>query len=90
MLGVLFLNACSRSNKSAEGLYGYSAAEPLGRYAEELLTDAREFDVAYEIDNRIRIGERWLRQFPKKTKIGNIVLTVPHNTPFYDYDGTLV
>lgn len=77
-------------NRSAELLYGYSAEEALGQDAIELLTDTRDFDVAYDIVHRIKMGERWTGQFPAKTKTGERVLVVATNTPFYDDDGTLV
>lgn len=88
--GILFANACLCRNRSAELLYGYSAEEALGQDAIELLTDTRDFDVAYDIVHRIKMGERWTGQFPAKTKTGERVLVVATNTPFYDDDGTLV
>lgn len=71
-------------------LYGYSAEEALGRDVIELLTDAQDFDVAYDIVHRLKMGERWTGQFPTKTKMGERLLVLATNTPFYDDDGTLV
>ncbi|XP_031257757.1 serine/threonine-protein kinase BCK1/SLK1/SSP31-like isoform X2 [Pistacia vera] len=77
-------------NRSAENLYGYSAAEALGHNAIELLSDPRDFDVAHNMVHRVTMGERWTGQFPVKNKTGERFLAVVTNTPFYDDDGTLV
>ncbi|PIN19218.1 Tyrosine kinase [Handroanthus impetiginosus] len=77
-------------NRTAENLYGYTAAEALGQDAIELLTDPRDFDVANNIVNRVMMGEGWTGQFPVKNKRGERFLAVASNTPFYDDDGTLV
>ncbi|KAL2488432.1 PAS domain-containing protein tyrosine kinase family protein [Forsythia ovata] len=77
-------------NRSAENLYGYSAAEALGQDAIELLIDTRDFAVASDIVHRVAMGEGWTGQFPVKTKRGDRFLAVVTNTPFYNDDGTLV
>ncbi|KAL5996459.1 hypothetical protein ACLOJK_026538 [Asimina triloba] len=77
-------------NRSAEHLYGYSAAEALGQDAIELLVDAHDFDIASDIINRITMGESWTGQFPVKNKSGDHFFAVATNTPFYDDDGHLV
>lgn len=77
-------------NRTAESLYGYSAAEALGQDAIELLTDPRDFDIASNIVQRVTMGESWTGQFPAKNKIGDRFLAVATNTPFYDDDGTLI
>ncbi|KAL5989377.1 hypothetical protein ACLOJK_010267 [Asimina triloba] len=77
-------------NRSAEHLYGYSAAEALGQDAIELLVDAHDFDIASNIINRITMGESWTGQFPVKNKSGDHFFAVATNTPFYDDDGHLV
>ncbi|KAF2312733.1 hypothetical protein GH714_039800 [Hevea brasiliensis] len=45
-------------NRTAEILYGYSAAEALGQDAIELLVDPQEFPVANNIVHRVTTGER--------------------------------
>ncbi|KAK4725791.1 hypothetical protein R3W88_030708 [Solanum pinnatisectum] len=77
-------------NRTAEKLYGYSAAEALGNDLIELLTDARDHDAANNIVQRVIRGESWTGQFPVKNKQGERFLVVATNTPFYDDDGTLL
>ncbi|CAK9138886.1 unnamed protein product [Ilex paraguariensis] len=77
-------------NRTAEHLYGYSAAEALEQDAIELLTDAQHFAMANNIVHRVTMGESWTGQFPIKNKRGDRFLVVATNTPFYDDDGTLV
>ncbi|MCD7464220.1 hypothetical protein HAX54_052311 [Datura stramonium] len=77
-------------NRTAEKLYGYSAAEALGRDLIELLTDARDHDAANNIVHRVIRGESWTGQFPVKNKQGDRFLVVATDTPFYDDDGTLL
>ncbi|KAK6913682.1 Serine-threonine/tyrosine-protein kinase, catalytic domain [Dillenia turbinata] len=77
-------------NRTAEHLYGYSAAEALGQDAIELLIDARDFAIANNINNRVLMGESWTGQFPVKNKFGERFCVIATNTPFYDDDGTLV
>ncbi|XP_055814192.1 uncharacterized protein LOC129883576 isoform X2 [Solanum dulcamara] len=77
-------------NRTAEKLYGYSAAEALGRDLIELLTDAQDHDAANNIVRRVIRGESWTGQFPVKNKQGDRFLVVATDTPFYDDDGTLL
>ncbi|MBA0559154.1 hypothetical protein Golob_016132, partial [Gossypium lobatum] len=77
-------------NRTAEKLYGYSAAEALGQDAIELLVDHRDFSVAHGIVHRVMMGESWTGQFPVKNKMGERFSAVATNTPFYDDDGSLV
>ncbi|KAJ7955239.1 Kinase family protein [Quillaja saponaria] len=77
-------------NRSAENLYGHSAAEALGRDVIELLTDPRDSAVANNIVHRVTTGESWTGQFPVKNKMGERFVIIATDTPFYDDDGTLV
>ncbi|KAB2014842.1 hypothetical protein ES319_D09G255500v1 [Gossypium barbadense] len=77
-------------NRTAEKLYGYSAAEALGQDAIELLVDHRDFSVAHGIVHRVMMGESWTGQFPVKNKMEERFSAVATNTPFYDDDGSLV
>ncbi|CAA3017809.1 Tyrosine kinase [Olea europaea subsp. europaea] len=77
-------------NRSAEDLYGYSAAEALGQDVTELLIDTRDFAVGSDIVNRVAKGESWTGQFPIKTKRGDRFIADVTNSPFCHDDGTLV
>ncbi|KAJ7980396.1 Kinase family protein [Quillaja saponaria] len=77
-------------NQSAENLYGYSAAEALGRHITDLLVDPNDFSVANDIVRRNTMGESWTGQFPVKNKMGERFIVIATNTPFYDDDDTLV
>uniref|UniRef100_M1CHH3 Map3k delta-1 protein kinase n=1 Tax=Solanum tuberosum TaxID=4113 RepID=M1CHH3_SOLTU len=77
-------------NRTAEKLYGYSAAEALGSDLIEFLTDARDHDAANNIVHRVIRGKSWTVQFPVTNKQGDRFLVVAIDTPFYDDDGTLL
>ncbi|XP_040935072.1 uncharacterized protein [Gossypium hirsutum] len=73
-------------NKTAEKLYGYSAAEALEQDAIQLLVDHRDFAVALNIVHCVMTGDSWTGQFPFKNKMGERFLAVATYTPFYDED----
>ncbi|MCE3050736.1 hypothetical protein HAX54_047970 [Datura stramonium] len=77
-------------NRSAEQLYGYSAAEAIGQDLLELITDRTDHAVAKIIIHRVKMGENWTGQFPVKNKQGDRFLVVATDTPLYDDDGTFV
>ncbi|KAF9677212.1 hypothetical protein SADUNF_Sadunf08G0084500 [Salix dunnii] len=77
-------------NRTAENLYGYSAAEALGQDAVELLIDPRDYAVANGIIQRVSTGEKWEGKFPVKNKMTERFTAVATNTPLYDDDGALV
>ncbi|XP_021906874.1 probable serine/threonine-protein kinase DDB_G0282963 isoform X1 [Carica papaya] len=77
-------------NRTAENLYGYSAAEALGQDAVEILVDPRDFPLARNIIHRVSMGERWTGEFPVKNKMGEKFSAIATNTPFYDDEGTLI
>ena len=77
-------------NRTAENLYGYSAAEALGQDAIELLIDPRDYAVANGIVQRVSMGEKWTGKFPVKNKMAERFTVVATNTPLYDDDGALV
>ncbi|KAA3481192.1 dual specificity mitogen-activated protein kinase kinase 1-like isoform X1 [Gossypium australe] len=76
----------ARRNKTAEKLYGYSAAEALEQDAIQLLVDHRDFAVALNIVHCVMTGDSWTGQFPFKNKMGERFLAVATYTPFYDED----
>lgn len=77
-------------NRSAERLYGFSAAEVLGKDAVELLVDPQDFALAHNIMQSVFHGENWTGQFPVKNKMGERFTIVATNTPFCDDDGSVV
>ncbi|CAI9118963.1 OLC1v1020600C4 [Oldenlandia corymbosa var. corymbosa] len=77
-------------NRSAEKLYGHTAAEALGRNPIELLAETRDFNVAGHIVQRVALGQSWTGQFPVKNKKGERFMVIVTNTPFFDDDGTMV
>ncbi|KAK4755677.1 hypothetical protein SAY87_009434 [Trapa incisa] len=77
-------------NRTAENLYGYSAAEALGKDAIELLIDPQDFDLANKIVEHVKMGEHCTGQIPVKNKAGEKLLAVATNSPFYDDENSLV
>ncbi|KAG2726881.1 hypothetical protein I3843_01G129700 [Carya illinoinensis] len=77
-------------NRTAENLYGYSAAEALGQDAIELLIEPQSFSVANNVVHRVTRGESRTGQIPVKNKKGEGFSAVTTNTPFYDDDGSLI
>nr|WDA42959.1 tyrosine-protein kinase receptor UFO [Fagopyrum tataricum] len=77
-------------NRTAENLYGYSAAEALGRDVLDLLIDEKDFSVANSTIRRVMLGENWTGQIPVKNKMGRRMVMVATETPFYNDDGTLI
>ena len=86
------VNSCHQfcRNRSAENLYGYSAAEALGKDVLELLVDPQDFGVAMDIIHRVQMGENWTGQFPIKDKMGRRFLIIATDTPLYDDNGSLI
>ncbi|KAL9237475.1 hypothetical protein vseg_012018 [Gypsophila vaccaria] len=77
-------------NRSAENLYGYTAAEAIGTGICDLLLSARDVPFAEGIIHRCKMGESWTGQFPVTHKMGARFPVIATNTPFYDDDGTLI
>ncbi|XP_039071324.1 serine/threonine-protein kinase pakF-like isoform X2 [Hibiscus syriacus] len=77
-------------NRHAEILHGYSVAEALGKDILELIVAPRELAIAYNIVNRVSIGESWTGLFPIKNKSGEMISVVATVSPFYDDNGSLI
>uniref|UniRef100_A0A7N0ZSJ8 LOV domain-containing protein n=1 Tax=Kalanchoe fedtschenkoi TaxID=63787 RepID=A0A7N0ZSJ8_KALFE len=77
-------------NRTAENLYGYTAAEAIGQNAIELLTDCQDYGTASKIIERVVSGESWTGIFPVKNKAGKRFQILATDTPFYDDNGELI
>ncbi|KAH0856143.1 hypothetical protein HID58_084404 [Brassica napus] len=58
-------------NAMAEKLYGFSAAEALGKDPIDILVDDQDAAVAQNITRRCGCGESWTGEFPVKNKAGD-------------------
>lgn len=74
----------------AEKLYGFSAAEALGKDPIDILVDGQDAAVAQNITRRCGSGESWTGEFPVKNKAGDRFSVVTTMSPFYDDDGSLI
>ncbi|ESQ32345.1 hypothetical protein EUTSA_v10003711mg [Eutrema salsugineum] len=77
-------------NSMAEKLYGFSAAEALGKDPIDILVDEQDAAVAQNITRRCGCGESWTGEFPVKNKAGDRFSVVTTMSPFYDDDGSLI
>ncbi|KFK26593.1 hypothetical protein AALP_AA8G268900 [Arabis alpina] len=77
-------------NSMAEKLYGFSAAEALGKDPVNILVDGQDAAVAQNITRRCSSGESWTGEFPVKNKAGERFSVVTTISPFYDDDGSLI
>ncbi|XP_074281536.1 uncharacterized protein LOC141606347 [Silene latifolia] len=77
-------------SRVAENLYGYTAAEAIGRDICELLVSNQDIASANVIRKRCTMGETWTGQFPVLSKMGRQFTVIATNTPFYDDDGNLI
>ncbi|KAK9079551.1 hypothetical protein SSX86_001223 [Deinandra increscens subsp. villosa] len=77
-------------NRTAEDLYGYTAAEALGRLPNELFVEPDDYHLADAIIQRTIKGEGWSGLFPIRNKRGEKIVIMATNTPFCDENGTLI
>ncbi|AEW92645.1 MULTISPECIES: SpoIIE family protein phosphatase [Streptomycetaceae] len=77
----------------AEELFGYTAAEALGRYAARLMVDERHLDVVLRLFERVMTGDeseaRWAGVFPVRHKDGAIRFVEFRNMRLMGEDGGL-
>ncbi|KAL8216789.1 hypothetical protein R6Q57_023626 [Mikania cordata] len=77
-------------NHTAEDLYGYTAAEALGRSPNELLVEPEDYLLADAILKKTIKGECWSGLFPIRNNRGEKFVVMVTNTPFRDENGTLI
>ena len=74
----------------AETLYGWTAAEAIGRSILELTPSPDAADQAAEVIERLRAGESWSGEFPVQRKDGTTFIAFVTDTPVRDDDGEIV
>ena len=77
-------------NPYAETLYGWTAAEAIGRSVLELTPSPDSADQAAEMIERLRAGESWSGEFPVQRKDGTTFIAFVTDTPVRDDDGEIV
>ncbi|GHF28903.1 hypothetical protein GCM10010218_07570 [Streptomyces mashuensis] len=71
----------------AEDLFGWSAAEALGRYAAKLLVDEAHRDDVLELFAKVMAGGSWAGVFPARHKDGRSLLLEFRNVRLEDQEG---
>ena len=77
-------------NRAAEGLYGWSPDEVMGRPIVEITPSEEVLERADEIMSELRAGRSWSGEFVVRRKDGSTFPALVTNTPVYDEQGTLV
>ncbi|MDT7603978.1 MAG: hypothetical protein QOF61_1975, partial [Acidobacteriota bacterium] len=77
-------------NKFAEKLYGWSAAEAIGRNILEITPTDATREQAAEIMSRVAAGESWAGEFTVRHKDGTTFPAMVTDTPISDERGTVV
>ncbi|WP_166397049.1 sensor domain-containing protein [Rubrobacter marinus] len=77
-------------NRSAETLYGWSAAEALGRLAKEVLVAEEQAAVAEEIYEGLKSGGEWSGEFRVRRRDGSTFPALVTDTPVHDERGNLI
>ena len=77
-------------NRFAQHLYGWTAAEAVGRRAADLITSKADSGQAAEIMKRLHAGNGWSGEFPVQNKSGASFPAYVSNSPINDADGKLI
>ena len=77
-------------NPYAETLYGWTAAEAIGRSILELTPSPDAAEQAAEVIEQLRAGESWSGEFPVQRKDGTTFIAFVTDTPVRDDDGEIV
>ena len=77
-------------NRHAERLYGWSAAEVLGRNILEVTPAEHASEDASEIISRVTAGETWTGEFDVRRRDGSTFPAQVSDTPIHDDEGRLV
>ena len=77
-------------NRAAALLYGWSAAEAIGRSSVEVIPRQESKDRAEMMAELMLRGETWSGEYEASRRDGSIVAVQVTNTPVFDRDGKLV
>ena len=75
---------------NAEMLYGWTAAEAVGRSILELTPSLDSADQAAEVIERLRAGESWSGEFPVRRKDGTSFVAFVTDTAVRDHNGEIL
>ncbi|KAL8140347.1 hypothetical protein V2J09_006368 [Rumex salicifolius] len=87
---IVVVLVIANRNQPAEKLYGYTAAEVLGKTVFEVMVDDEHVPLGSLIINRVKVGESWTGLFPVRSKTGRRFSILVTDSPLYDEDGTLI
>ncbi|MCU1400670.1 MAG: diguanylate cyclase/phosphodiesterase with sensor(s) [Acidimicrobiales bacterium] len=77
-------------NRAAEDLYGWTAAEAVGRCSTDLIRRAPSADSTAQIDAALWSGKSWVGEYEVVRRDGASVPLLITNTPMRDPDGNMV
>lgn len=76
-------------NRAAEQLYGWPAADVIGRNVLDVLSTEEWFPQAIEIMNQVRAGRPWSGEFQVRRRDGTPFYVLTTDVPMYDEQGEL-
>src|SRR5688572_21638620 len=79
-----------RWNRQAELIYGWPAAEALGRPLTELATGARDLRMAHGVMGKVSQGETWSGDFAVRSRDGHARTVHARIVPMFDDRGELL
>ena len=77
-------------NRAAEGMYGWSTEEVMGRNLREMVVPEDSREQAEEIARQVRETGHWSGEFVVRRKDGVLFPVMASNTPIHDEAGNLV
>jgi PAS domain S-box-containing protein len=77
-------------NRGAEKLFGYSAAEAIGRTARELHMRNLSDDEFEALRSQVQARQHWANEGERITKSGKLIYVAAKAAPMYDEHGTMI